>query len=197
MLCADPCDRLAFHTYQITVQEALVHEEELGDIRGDGTDLTRTQRHAEDEIIFASTNIANIFRNYQRTIGLTNFPMYTFQACMKSASALLNMLHRPTVPDVFHQLIVALAAASRRWIIAHGAIKVMWVTIKERQLDGPLLEATKELFHSVAVENWGSDTHLLFERCSYPNYAAFEKGRLDVEEMGELLEKAARLNLDC
>lgn len=60
-----------------------------------------------------------------------------------------------------------------------------------------LTEETKELFHQAAVERWAADNHLMFERCSYPNYAASEKGRRELEEKGELLEKAARLNLDC
>lgn len=158
---------------------------------------SRAQRHAEDEIILASTNITNIIRNYQHTIGMINFPMYTFQVSMKSASALLDMIQRPDAPDVFHSLIVALSASSRRWTLAHGALKVLWVTIKERELDKYLKEPTKELFNQIAVEHWGPDYHLMFERCSYPNYAASEKGRRDLEEMGELLEKAARLNLDC
>lgn len=152
---------------------------------------------AKDKLILACTNIGKLLNRVRNTMGLTCCPMYTVQASTRSAYALMEFLHEPSIPDVFHTVIVPLAAASRCRTIARGVLKVMWITIDERKLQECLTEATRQIFHSNVVDNWGPEDYVVFDGCLYPNYAATDESGREYVEMGVLLEKAAWLNLDC
>lgn len=165
--------------------------------RASVVEARRVCHRAKEEMILACVDVGNLLKRVRNTTGLTYCPTYTVQASTKSAYALMDFLHEPNISNIFHTLVVPLSASSRRWTLARGILKVMWITLHERKLQQYLTEETTQLFHLSAVDNWGPEDHLVFDRCSYPTYAATDASGRKYMEMGELLEKAARLNLDC
>jgi hypothetical protein len=121
---------------------------------------------------------------------------WTFQAAAMAAYPLVDLLPEGLdIPEVFHGMIGCLSAAAKRWMLARGVLKMLWIRLQERSLIGHLLPATAELFRSSAVDSWTADDYYLFSGCMYPNYAAIgERGR-ELADMGELLDQWSRLNV--
>lgn len=154
------------------------------------------KKDAADTITDAARNNAAIFEWLQRTIGLTHFSVYYVHASSLPAFNLFEYLSQPGMADVFHTLIVALSATTRRWTLSRGIIRMIWIEVQKRKLDQVVDPSTLSLLKLSAVDSWGPEDHRLFERCAYPNYAVIgERGRL-LSEIGDLLEEYSRLNIE-
>ncbi|KAK5053935.1 hypothetical protein LTR84_001897 [Exophiala bonariae] len=177
---------LAYHSFQINVQSLM--------LRARGKDDPE-RRDAEGKIILASQKNAALLEWLQRTVTLKHYSVYVGQASSLSVFNSLEFLDRPESAKTFHIFIVALSSISRRWTLVRGIVKVVWIMLKERELDKYLEPATVSLLKLGAVDNWGSKDHELFEKCAYPNYAAIEEKGRDLVELGDLLQQYAQLQL--
>lgn len=129
-------------------------------------------------------------------MGLHHFGVCYVHAAALSALNVVDYLAEPGVSALVHTMCLVLSNAARRWTLARGILKILWIRIQDRWLEAHLDAATLGLFKLNAVDNWGPDDHRLFEACAYPNYAALtERGR-DFVEMGELLQEFASLQLN-
>lgn len=150
---------------------------------------------ARRALLAACQDMAQLFQHLQETIGVEQFPSMLVQAATTSSFTLLNHFSQPGVPDIFHTVIVSLSAACRRWMIARGILKMVWITLQERHLDSLIHDATRQLFETNAVNSWATEDHLGFVASVYPNYAAVEDDGREMADMGELLEKYSRLQI--
>jgi hypothetical protein len=97
--------------------------------------------------------------------------------------------------DIFHTMIVVLCCVARRWTIARGILKMIWITINQHQLQHILDVNTVSLFKLSMTENRGTHERRILEACAYPNYSALgEKSRVLVE-MGDLLQEYAAMQI--
>ena len=177
---------LVYHDYSIAVQSLM-----LRDLVSAGS----KRQEAKLGLLRACEEVANIFEWVQSTLGSAVWCAWGFQSAARAAYTLLDMLTEVGVPDTFHTLITCISIVAKRWILARGVIKMLWITIQERKLVEHLDDATVERFKFSAVEHWGPDDYRLFEKCMYPNYAAIgEKGR-ELADMGELLEQWSKLTV--
>lgn len=159
-------------------------------------ELDSTQRKTtEEKLISACQNIAEIFEWLQQTIGLAYFPCFLVQCATISAYNLLDFLAQPKVPAIFQVMITALSAASRRWTIARGVVKMLWITLQERELESYITEQASKLLKRSAVDNWGPEDHRHFEGSAYPNYAAIAEHGRELADMGDVLEKWSLLDI--
>jgi len=178
---------LAYHCFYITSQRLVL---------GQLPKVEKDQGPTQEKLIIACKKITSLFEMVRATITFSYFSVYHAHACSVCAYTLLDLLSRPECRESFHIAIVGLSAASKRWAIAHGIVKMIWITIHERKLGPFVQQSTMSLLKLGAVDKWGPKDHQMFEACSYPNYAAVaEKGRRDAE-MGELLSEYSRLNLE-
>ena len=177
---------LSYYCFHINVQSIILRTVE---------NMDPAYTDANNKIIHYSTNMATLFQRVQQTIGLSHFGVYYFHAATVCALALVAFITEPGVPDIFQTMVVVLINVARRWTLARGLVKMLWITLQEQKLESHVSPATLNLFKLNAVDNWGPEDHHLFDMCAYPNYAAIgERGRNFVE-MGELLHEYAALQL--
>lgn len=138
---------LVYHIFQIVLNNSVLGI--LGsdlDSAGDAvSSSTNRKSRAEQNLIAACHGIASLFQWLQQTITLVYFPCFTVQASTLGLYNLLDYLSSteyPQVPMIFHSLVVALSAGSRRSTSARAVMKMLWVTIQNRKLESYLLEVT-------------------------------------------------------
>lgn len=179
--------RLTYNVWRIVVN-SIVHQEEAA---------PQTDRdNAGENIITACKSIANFLHYGQNTWSPLSFSCYVPHAASMGASNLIGHLSRPGIPEIFHTMVVAMTAVGSRWVLFKGITRGLWITIKERKLDALLLASTVDLLKLNAVENWGPEDHQLFISCTYPNYATSSNNGRDIDAVGDLLARYAKLDLD-
>jgi hypothetical protein len=151
---------------------------------------------AKSKLISASRSIADLFQRVQQTTKRGDFSVYYTHATTLCALNIVQYLTEPGITDIFHTMVVVLSCVARRWTLARGILRMLWITVSQRQLEGVLDVSTLGLFELNTVENWGSHERRILEACAYPNYSALgEKSRYLVE-MGDLLQEYAAMQLD-
>lgn len=175
---------LVYHDYSIAVQSLMIQDLVSAGFK---------RQAAKLGLLRACEEVASLFDWVQRTLGNSVWCAWGFQAAARAAYTLLDVLTEVGVPDTFDTIISCISVVAKRWVLARGVIKMLWITLQQRQLVEQLNISTLELFNVNAVEQWGPDDYRLFEKCMYPNYAAIdEKGR-ELADMGELLEQWSKL----
>lgn len=178
---------LVYHDYSIAVHSLMLRDLDSGGSK---------RQEAKLGLLRACEEVANIFDWVQGTLGDSVWCAWGFQAAAMAAYPLLDLLAEIGVPDTFHTIICCITTVAKRWVLARGVIKMLWITIQQRNLAQHLNNSTVELFNFSAVEQWAHDDYRLFEKCMYPNYAAIgEKGR-ELADMGELLEQWSKLSVN-
>lgn len=175
---------LVYHDYSISVQSLM-----LRDLVSAGS----RRQAAKFGLLRASEHIAEIFTWVQRTLGASVWCPWGFQAAAMAAYPLLDLLAEAGVADTFHTIIECIVAVAKRWVLARGVIKMLWITIQDRALVQHLDSRTVDLFTSSAVQKWGPDDYRLFASCMYPNYAAIGENGRELADMGELLEQWSKM----
>ena len=152
-------------------------------------------KNAAENVLNACHQIARIFEQSKRTVGLTYFGVYHVHASTLSSYGLLDYLDDPTNLDSFHTVILALSVAYQRWTLAKGIVRMIWIELQQRKLDELLPAPTLDILKLSAVDSWGTEDHQLFRQCAYPNYAAsMNKGSI-FSEMGDLLAEYSQLSV--
>jgi hypothetical protein len=177
---------LVYYDYAIAVQSMM-----LRDLVSAGS----RRQEAKLGILRACEQIAETFGWVQRTLGGSVCCPWGFQAAAMAAYPMLDMLAEPGVADTFHTIIYCIFTVAKRWVLARGVIKMLWITIQDLQLAQHLDQQTLELFNLSAVEQWGLDDYRLFERCMYPNYAAIGESGRELADMGDLLEQWSKMSI--
>jgi hypothetical protein len=177
---------LVYQDYSIAVQSLM-----LRDMVSAGS----RRQEAKLGLLRACEQIAEILEWVQRTLGGSVWCSWGFQAAAMAAYPLLNLLAEVGVPDTFHTIIYCIFAVAKRWVLARGVIKMLWITIQDRQLVQHLNQQTVELFTLSAIDRWGPDDYRLFECCMYPNYAAIGENGRELADMGELLEQWSKMSI--
>lgn len=153
------------------------------------------KEEAGESLVANCRTIAKCIEWFQRSFGLTHFSCTLSHAATVAVYGLLDFLSHESVPDMFEVLISALTAVSRRWNVARGVMKMIWIILHERNDAHHLNDATIRLLRLEAVDSWKLKDYELFEQCIYPNYATvLEKGR-ELADMGELFSQYARFEL--
>ena len=177
---------LTYYGFQITTQSLLLRLYDASSPEG---------LIAKDKIVNTSRDIVDLFREVQAQISRGYFGVYYAQASTISARSIIRYLAEPAIPEIFHMLIVVLISVSRRWAIAQGIIRMIWITVKRHKLDGYLNTSTASLFKLNTIDRWGPQERQQLEACTYPNIADIhEKGR-DFVEMGSLLQEYADMQI--
>lgn len=117
------------------------------------TSDTIQRESSELKMMAACKGVARIIEWQQRTISLTYFSSFLPQCSNVAAHNLREFLPRPGIPAIFQILITGLAATSRRWTIARGILKMLWITLRERALEAYITEQTLQLLKLSAVDN--------------------------------------------
>ena len=177
---------LSYYGFRITAQSILLRSCNASD----PGDLT-----TKEEIVSVSRDMVDLFKEVQPTLSRGHFGVYYAQASTISALNLVRYLADPDIPDIFHALVVVLVSVSRRWAIAHGIIRMLWITVTRHNLDGCLTVPTRTLFKLSAIERWGPSERQQLSACTYPNYADIEDRGRDFVEMGCLLEEYAAMSM--
>lgn len=156
-----------------------------------------TQRNARSQMFESAQAIANLCRRYARDFGLKQTTIWMPQTTATAAYSLLDTFSSSTqssaVQETFHELCLVMVAASRRWLIMKGHVRMLYMTAEER---GHHLPAkTKELLKLVALDKWGETDHLHFASASYPNYVLAKEEDPRLVAMGDLLERWATLRV--
>jgi hypothetical protein len=176
-----------YYDYSITVQALM-----LRDMVSAGS----RRQEAKLGLLRASEGITEVFAWVQQSLGSSIGCPWGFQAATVSAYALLNLLPEVGVADTFHTLVHCIKIVAKRWILARGVLKMLWITLLERRLTEHLDNKTVELFGSSAVQDWGPEDYRLFESCMYPNYAAVGEVGRELADMGELLEQWSKMSVN-
>lgn len=151
---------------------------------------------ATEQVLSACRRIATLLQYSQTAFGLLNYPTATMHAASMGAHSLIRWLSQSGIPDLFHTMIVTLAAGCCRWTLVRGITRTLWITIKELKLERFVHEATISLMKLNAVEKWGKEDHRLFINCTYPNYATSSTNARDLVEVGDLLASYAAMDLN-
>ena len=153
------------------------------------------RQEAKLGLLRACEQVAEIFDRVQHALGGSVLCPWGFQAAAMAAYPMLDMLAELGVSDTFHTIIYFIFIVAKRWVLARGVLKMLWITIQDRQLGQNLDQRTIELFNSSAIEQWGPEDYRLFERCMYPNYAAIAENGRELADMGELLEQWSKMSI--
>ena len=178
---------LIWHDYCIVV---------CGLMLSDSISAGSRRQEAKAGLLKHCEGVAEIFQWAKSTLGsATTWCPWTFQAAVRAAYPLAELLSEAGVADTFHTIIARLSSIAKRWLLARGVLKMLWIMLQDHQQLGSLLPETTELLRANGVDNWGPDDHRLFAGCLYPNYTVLnEKGR-ELADMGELLEQWSHFNL--
>lgn len=150
---------------------------------------------ARAQVLSSAKSIATHTDEFRATFGRKHFSMYETQASMTVVWSVMDMLQEAEVQDVFHSLLVTVSVTARRALIVRGFSRMILGTLQQRGLERHLSEASKTLLRLNAVDTWGPDDHELFKSVTYPNVVvAREEGRI-LADMGDLLQKWAKLDL--
>lgn len=151
------------------------------------------QRYARSQTIESAGAIAKLFGQYARDFGLKQPTIWMPQTAVSAAHSLIDLLADPVqglyVQDIFHELCLVIVAASQRWLVMKGHVRMLLMTAEER--GKPLQEKTQNLLKFVALDKWGEKDHLQFASASYPNYTLAKDDDPRLAAMGDLLEKWA------
>jgi len=177
---------LVYHDYVIVVHSLMLR---------DAVTVGSKRQEAKLGLLRSCEDITQIFEWVQRTLGTSAWCIWGFQPAAMAAYPLLDMLTEIGVADTFHTIIVSIFTVAKRWILARGVLRMLWITIQERRIVDHLNGTTIQLFRESAVEQWGPNDHRLFESCIYPNYAAIAKDGRELADMGDLLQKWSRFNI--
>ncbi|KAL9621613.1 MAG: hypothetical protein Q9160_004005 [Pyrenula sp. 1 TL-2023] len=159
--------------------------------------IDKVHAEAEDRLRLFYQSIAALFDWWKDTFGLEHYPILAPQSASIAVFGLIEGgLDSPSDQEIFHSMVTVLTACSRRLHLSRGFLRMIWMTLKEREMESNILESTRSLLQLSALEAWGPDDHLSFRSSSYPNYAvAAQKGR-ELADMSELLKKWAEMSLD-
>lgn len=178
---------LVYLDYVIAVQSLMLR---------DFDSIGSKRQEAKLGLLRACEGIADMFAWVQRTLGASVWCAWGFQAAAMAAYPLLDLLKEAGVAETFHTIMYCIFTVAKRWVLARGVIKMLWIIIRQRGLGDHLLRSTVELFTFSAIERWGPDDHRLFESCIYPNYAAIGENGRELADMGELLQQWSKISID-
>lgn len=180
---------LIWHDYCIAVYSLMLR---------DMVDSSIGRHEARTALADSCKEVAKILTWLQRRLGsAAMWCPWTFQAAAMAAYPLADLLREDDdVVEAFHVIVACLSTLAKRWILARGVLKMLWILLEKRSLVDELLPATVEIFQTNAVDDWGPEDYRMFSGCMYPNYSAIAEQGRELADMGELMEQWSQLTVN-
>lgn len=161
----------------------------------DEAESEATSEHAKEMFLSSATQIGELMRIYRREWGVDRIPIVTTHYIAVALFMLLDDLGSEPRRAAFVELCVAARAASRRFKLGKGILRLVQLTAKQMEVDLPPEMA--KLFQEFEAKSWGSKEAQHYSS-QYPHIlAAIEHDKLDPGTLAldALLEKWEGLDL--
>lgn len=171
--------------------KGLPASEESTDCDNEETEATR--QNARDRCIQAACQNAALIEQQRESWGIEFMPPVNIHWFTVSMYTLLDDLDQQASRDAFVSLSIAAKAASHRWALGRGMLRLVQLTAKQMQVTLP--PETKALFSDFEAHLWRYEDRKALSS-QYPNFAhSMNRGKTEEFELDTFLEKFDNLQM--